>query len=317
MLQEESATVSFDDGFDEDDELLLQVPEEVLNATSDEGQSLHITQASSSRNGVMAGQQMDENDEVVYSDESDKEIFLDNPMISQQVRRSLSSQITNTRSTARCETQQIQSTATQEPSVFPQNSINRQNFSAPKPLSPVVKQQIPVTNKLSSFSNIVNNTSPTNSDIYSIPGTSFQNNTPRSSSFQNSSLLFNNNSNSGLKKPSVFSKSQNKNANIFTSYGSNTVERKNLSDDDDILIKDASVTVIDDDDDDGSVNTSRITEEIFGSVQRLSSKLRIVQSEWVLTACVSDGSRTFDVKFSSQVSYEIIYVYMCDIYVYL
>lgn len=292
----------FDDNFDEDDELLLQVPEEVLNATADEVQT---AQTQSTQNGSDEQQSSlsnvaEENEEVVYSEnESDEEIFLDNPMISQQIRRSLSSQFV--RSNVK-----IQPTVntTQRPSVVSQNNTNRQNINAPKQLH--VKKQIPVNNRLSTPLSNSFDKLPTNSSYrLSMPGTSFQSSSQRSSpfqsstpgtSFQNSSSLFNNSNE--FKKPSLFSKSESEKAKTIASY-SETVERNSSFDDN--IVNDIDVIETD------AVDTnSQVTEEIFGSVQKLSSKLRIVQSEWVLTACISDGNRMFDVKFASQVVDEVI-----------
>lgn len=284
------------------------MPEAVLDATGDDVPAVE-TQSSENNTGEQQSSlsTMAENEvEVVYSDnESDEEVFLDNPMISQQIRRSLSSQFT--RSTVKCATQtQPAVNTTQWPSVTPQNSRNKQNINISKPL---VKQQMPVNNRLpTSLSNAFNNTL-TNSDRFSIPGTSFQSstlgpsvvqsklsgtllnsNTP-GTSFQNSSSLFSNSSES--KKPSLFSKSLNEQTKTDVTHYSSTVERKKSFDDN--IVHDIDAIESDDID-------FKNTVEIFGSVQKLSSKLRIVQSEWVLTACISDGSRTFDAKFSSQVS---------------
>lgn len=304
---EEPVNTNFDQDFDEDDELLLQVPEEVLNATADEGQvEIQLSRNSGQQNNSSVTEEVEE----VYSDESDGEIFLDNPMISQQIKRS-SSQFNH--SSVKCTTQtQIvankQSVNTvQQTSGTSQNLINRPNINTAKPCA---IPQIPVNNRLSLWSTF---STPTNSDRHSTPGTSFQNNTPGTSfqsstpgtsfqsntpgtSFQSSSVLF---SNTESEKQNLFTKDQSEKAK-FTISDSSTVENKSFHEN---IVNDIDSIEIEDADD---TPDSKITEEIFGSVQRLSSKLRIVQSEWVLTACISDGSKMYDVKFSSQVVDEII-----------
>lgn len=291
-------STNFDQDFDEDDELLLQVPEEVLNATADEGQvEIQLSRNSGQQNNSAVSEEVEE----VYSDESDGEVFLDNPMISQQIRRN-SSQFN--RSSVKCTTQtQIaannQSVNTvHRTSVTSQNVINRQNINITKPPT---KPQIPVNNRLSLSSTL---STPTNSGRHSMagtsfmsgtPGTSFQNSTP-GTSFQSSSLLF---SNTESKKQNPFSKDQSEKAK-YTVSDSSTVEKKSVHEN---IVNDIDSIEIEDSD---GAPDSKVTEEIFGSVQRLSSKLRIVQSEWVLTACISDGSKTYDVKFSSQVVDELI-----------
>uniref|UniRef100_A0A1B6CY33 RecQ-mediated genome instability protein 1 n=1 Tax=Clastoptera arizonana TaxID=38151 RepID=A0A1B6CY33_9HEMI len=99
---------------------------------------------------------------------------------------------------------------------------------------------------------------------------------------------------------------QNKNSSIISQ---NVTSSDKMDHDQSILLWEEDLTL--DDDDDmilGSLEEQPqypYTKQLNCAVQSLTSKLKIRDDEWVITAMISDGKNSFDVEFSSEVVDEI------------